>query len=171
MGWFQRVYDVTLCSSSPQQTEQYAVALAQVLRGGEYLSVEGDLGAGKTLFSRALIHALGAQGAVTSPTFVLQKTYHTPGAHHVNSIIHYDFYRIQSYAELVDLGFEDAPENSVTVAEWGDKFVDQFPGKPLRIRIEGCAEEIRKMTFGFPAEELAGKFRQANAGLATMQRT
>jgi tRNA threonylcarbamoyl adenosine modification protein YjeE len=137
---------IDLVSTSPEETEQFAARFARVLRGGEYVSLEGELGAGKTLFTRALMHALGMKGAVTSPTFVLQKIYELPeGGGPVKSIIHYDFYRIMGYDELLDLGFEDAPEDAVVIAEWGEKFVAQFPRNVMRVQIEGCGEESRRV--------------------------
>lgn len=150
------VPELVITSNSPAETERAATAFAKALRGGEYVSLEGDLGAGKTLFSSALIHALGVSSHVTSPTFVLQKIYDVPQGP-VRSVIHYDFYRIQSYPELLDLGFEDAPDDAVVLAEWGDKFVEQFPRTLIRVQIAGCGEDERKLRIIGPGEYLAAQ--------------
>jgi tRNA threonylcarbamoyladenosine biosynthesis protein TsaE len=152
--------DVVVRSETPEETEAIAQKLARVLQGGEYLSLEGDLGAGKTLFARALVHALGGPESVTSPTFVLQKTYELPGGR-IPAIVHYDFYRIQAYAELLDMGFEDPPENAIVVAEWGEKFVEEFPGRVVRVQISGCADEPRTLTIRFGEPGMVEAFRAA----------
>ncbi|MGI8908766.1 MAG: tRNA (adenosine(37)-N6)-threonylcarbamoyltransferase complex ATPase subunit type 1 TsaE [Candidatus Sumerlaeaceae bacterium] len=154
-------FQTVLKSNSPAETASIAAALASVLRGGEYISLEGDLGAGKTLFAGALIHALGVTIHVTSPTFVLQKEYETPGGLPVSSILHYDFYRIQTYAELLDLGFEDTPDHAVVVAEWGDKFVSNFPGNVIRVLIAGCGEDTRTLVLHLSGASQNAQFAQA----------
>jgi tRNA threonylcarbamoyl adenosine modification protein YjeE len=139
------VPELILTSNSPAETERIAMGFARSLCGGEYVSLEGDLGAGKTLFAGALIHALGVTSHVASPTFVLQKIYQvSPGAS-IGQVIHYDFYRIGSYIELLDIGFEDAPEDAVVIAEWGDRFVDHFPRNIIRVQIDGCADDQRTL--------------------------
>lgn len=128
----------TFKSSGEEDTASLAAAVAAVLQGGEYISLEGDLGAGKTFFSKALASALGVETTVTSPTFVLQKIY--PISHPTNpavtEMVHYDFYRINSYEELLDLGFEDHHATSITVAEWGDRFLQHYPTTPIRIKMQ-----------------------------------
>jgi tRNA threonylcarbamoyladenosine biosynthesis protein TsaE len=128
--------------NSPAGTAQIAAACAAVFRGGEILSLEGDLGAGKTYFTRELLAALGHTGHVTSPTFVLQKVYHLD-AGRVRRVYHYDVYRIDSYDELADIGFEELPPDSVAVVEWGDKFVDFYPRTHVRIRFDYLRGEER----------------------------
>src|SRR5687768_9204330 len=108
----------TFHSASEQDTAKLAQRLAAVLKGGEYISLEGDLGAGKTYFARALAAAIGVSGPVTSPTFVIQKVYSVEGNSRISQLVHYDFYRIGSYPELIDLGFEDHADDAVVLAEW-----------------------------------------------------
>jgi tRNA threonylcarbamoyladenosine biosynthesis protein TsaE len=124
-------------------TSELAGRVAGVLRGGDYVSLEGDLGAGKTHFTRALAKALGVKGTVTSPTFVLQKNYALPKHPTLRGIAHYDFYRISDYSELLDMGFEDHDSTTLVLAEWGDLFISEFPVKPIRINFETNSDDSR----------------------------
>jgi tRNA threonylcarbamoyladenosine biosynthesis protein TsaE len=119
----------TFVCMTADETAHLATRVARVLRGGDYISLEGDLGAGKTHFSRALAGALGVEEPVTSPTFVLQKVYEVRDNPSVQWLAHYDFYRISDFSELLDMGFEDHDESTVVVAEWGDLFISglSFP--------------------------------------------
>lgn len=131
-------------SSSQEETAAIARRVANALRGGDYVSLEGDLGAGKTYFCREIARAFGIGCNITSPTFVLQKIYNLPQEQ--NGIVwlaHYDFYRIIHYHELLDLGFEDHDSETVILAEWGDKFPDDFPKVPVRIRFNIESENSR----------------------------
>lgn len=140
---------------SPEETAQLAQRVAQCLSGGSYLSLEGDLGAGKTFFSRSLARALGVTEPVTSPTFVLQKLYKATTHPSIITLAHYDLYRISGYLELVDMGFEAHDEGALVVAEWGNLFVDHFPVAPVRICLEFHSENSRLVTLsGLPVADL-----------------
>lgn len=129
---------------SPEATERLAQRMARCLRGGEVISLEGDLGAGKTFFTRALARALGVEGNVASPTFVLQRIYTIPTGP-VRSIFHYDVYRLEHYEELADLGFEELPEDGVALVEWGGKFMTALPAPTIRIFMEVTGDEARRV--------------------------
>jgi tRNA threonylcarbamoyladenosine biosynthesis protein TsaE len=133
---------IEIISRGPEDTAKLAQIVARVVQPGDLFLLQGDLGAGKTTFTRELAAALRSHEPVTSPTFVLQKL------HKLNAIagmllVHYDAYRIQNYAELADLGFEEMLENNVSVVEWGDKFSSHYPGKPLRIAFKHAGEDSR----------------------------
>ena len=148
---------------SPAETERVARRFALALTGGEFVSLEGDLGVGKTFFARAVARALGIKEPITSPTFVLQKIYQSPGGR-VGSLIHYDLYRLQSYGELLDLGFAEHPTDSAILAEWGNKFMAEYDRPVIRVRLEPEAEESRLITFSFPpgkGETLSRGFKDA----------
>jgi tRNA threonylcarbamoyladenosine biosynthesis protein TsaE len=137
-------------SNSPETTAVLAAAYARVIEPGTALSLEGDLGAGKTLFTRALVQALGSADSVASPTFVLQRIYAT-AASLIRRVFHYDLYRIGTYHELQDLGFEELPDDGIAVVEWGEKLADQFPMPVSRIAFEVTGDETRRITFTVPA--------------------
>lgn len=129
---------------SEQETAALAQKLASAICGGSYISLEGDLGAGKTLFVRAFISAFGITENVTSPTFVLQKYYRLPvPVNGITQVAHYDFYRISDYNELLDLGFEDHASDTVVLAEWGDMFIKDFPQQPIRVRFAIQPNNVR----------------------------
>ena len=131
-------------STSEEDTAALAKEVASALHGGDYVSLEGDLGAGKTFFTRELARALGVTDNVTSPTFLLQKLYKTSQSErNIEQLAHYDFYRVTSYHELLDLGFEDHDSSTVILAEWGELYLDDFPRRPVRIQFTIKAENIR----------------------------
>ncbi len=107
-----------------KETQQLAADLAQKLRGGEIIALEGDLGAGKTAFTKALAKSLHIKKNLTSPTFVLMKLYparHKPLA--ISQLVHVDCYRLDNVQELFYLGIEEYlnKPDTVVVIEWADK--------------------------------------------------
>jgi tRNA threonylcarbamoyladenosine biosynthesis protein TsaE len=103
-------------TGSPDETEAAGEELAAALRVGDLLLLEGELGAGKTTFVRGLARGLGVSGRVQSPTFQLVRVY--PGR---IQLAHVDLYRLESGAELGDLGIDDLLEEGVVAVEWGDR--------------------------------------------------
>ncbi|MEY3576305.1 MAG: hypothetical protein RLZZ88_1448, partial [Actinomycetota bacterium] len=111
-------------SSSPGDTEQLAVAVAGVLRPRDVVLLSGDLGAGKTMFTKALCAALGVVDAVTSPTFTLMHEYRG----RTLNVCHADVYRLERTAEFDDLDLDGArAAGNVLVIEWGEVLSDAFP--------------------------------------------
>ena len=120
--------------------ETYALAkrIADTLQGGEVILLNGDLGAGKTTFTKGLAKALGIEDEVTSPTFTILNVYED-GRLKLN---HLDMYRVDSADELAELGIEDCfDDESVTVIEW-NKF-EHFDGKVIEINITPTGENER----------------------------
>jgi tRNA threonylcarbamoyl adenosine modification protein YjeE len=99
---------------TPDEMERFGALVAAQLRAGDLVMLNGELGAGKTTFTRGLGAALGVRGAVTSPTFVLARTHpRESGA----PLVHVDAYRLSSAVELDDLDIDF--ERSIVVVEWG----------------------------------------------------
>lgn len=120
--------------------ETYALAkrIADTLQGGEVILLNGDLGAGKTTFTKGLAKALGIEDEVTSPTFTILNVYED-GRLKLN---HLDMYRVDSADELAELGIEDCfDDESVTVIEW-NKF-EHFDGEVIEINITPTGENER----------------------------
>jgi tRNA threonylcarbamoyladenosine biosynthesis protein TsaE len=111
--------------------EALGARLAAVLRAGDLVQLDGELGAGKTTLTRGIGAALGVRGAVTSPTFVLARTHPTAGD---TPLVHVDAYRLRSAAELDDLDIDW--DGSITVVEWGAGKLDGVADSLLRIAIE-----------------------------------
>ena len=119
-----------------EQTYDLAKKLASTLDGGEIILLSGDLGAGKTTFTKGLAKALGINDEVTSPTFTILNVYES-GRVKLN---HLDMYRVENADELAELGVEDCfDEDAVTVIEW-NKF-ESFDGKVIDISISQEGED------------------------------
>jgi tRNA threonylcarbamoyladenosine biosynthesis protein TsaE len=108
-----------------------------------YIELRGPLGAGKTSFARHLLHALGVQGRIKSPTYAVVEPYELPG----RVIWHFDFYRFNDPQEWEDAGFREifaAP--GLKLAEWPQKAEELLPLPDLRIGIEPGSGDQREVT-------------------------
>ncbi len=137
----------TCTTHSSEETAGLACKVAQKIREGTVLCLEGDLGAGKTLFVRSLAKTLGVEGEVTSPTFNLMNVYEG-----ICPIFHFDLYRLEREEELDDIGFyeyTEAPEGIVLI-EWPDKFPEELPEDYVLVHLEKVQgrEQERQLTFG-----------------------
>ena len=142
----------TNITQSPYETVKLASKVAQRIREGTVVCLEGSLGAGKTLFVQSMARTLGVQGEVTSPTFNLMNIYEG-----FCPIVHFDLYRLNNEDELEDIGFyeyTDFPEGIVFI-EWGEKFPESLPDDYFRIEIERLKEtrNMRRITFSCVGEE------------------
>ena len=127
---------------SPEQTAEIAGAIAKKLPPGTVICLNGDLGAGKTLFVQNLARALGIKGEVTSPTFNLMNIYNDGQM----PVVHFDLYRLESDAELDDIGFyeySDVPDGLVVI-EWAEKFPDNMPEDYLAVTLERGEQETKR---------------------------
>jgi tRNA threonylcarbamoyladenosine biosynthesis protein TsaE len=130
---------------SVAETRKAGRQLAGWLRGGEVLSLEGPLGAGKTTFVQGLAEGLGCRAEeVSSPTFTLVHEYPDGRL----PFVHLDLYRLESPEELAALGFDDLLSGSTIAAiEWGDKFPQALPPHTQRFvfSMDGDARKIRRL--------------------------
>ena len=133
---------MTYTTNSPEQTEALGAALAKVLSAGTILAYRGDLGAGKTAFTRGLARGLGCTDLVTSPTYTIVNEYlggRLP-------LFHFDMYRLASSDDLWDIGWEDYLErNGICAVEWSENVEDAMEGA-VYITIEKLGEETRRIT-------------------------
>ncbi|MFL0356837.1 tRNA (adenosine(37)-N6)-threonylcarbamoyltransferase complex ATPase subunit type 1 TsaE [Erythrobacter sp. GH1-10] len=98
--------------------ERLGSAIAERLKPGDVVALEGGLGAGKTTLARAVIGALGYEGEVPSPTFTIVETYDAPPLR--VPVVHADFYRLEDPAEVEEIGLDDYREDAALIAEWPD---------------------------------------------------
>ncbi|MDR1997119.1 MAG: tRNA (adenosine(37)-N6)-threonylcarbamoyltransferase complex ATPase subunit type 1 TsaE [Candidatus Margulisbacteria bacterium] len=149
-----------------EQTAGLAGALAEILRPGMVIALNGDLGAGKTTFTRALARAAGVQAAVTSPTFALLNIYQ--GAR--LNFYHFDFYRLNSRDELENSGGQEfiPPPDGIAVIEWAEKIPDILPADYLSIHIAAADGEQRLFSFIFHGNTayLAARLKNFSADMA-----
>ncbi|MGO1119055.1 tRNA (adenosine(37)-N6)-threonylcarbamoyltransferase complex ATPase subunit type 1 TsaE [Rhodovibrionaceae bacterium A322] len=111
-------------------TRQLARHLAPLLRAGDVLALDGDLGAGKTAFSRALINALpGPAEEVPSPTFTLVQTYERADL----EVWHVDLYRLEEPEEAIELGLEEAFSDALCLVEWPERLGPYLPPTALSL--------------------------------------
>lgn|SRR5690554_4536616 len=131
----------TIKVMSEFETKTLASKLAQLLRPNSVITLTGDLGVGKTTFTKGLGEALGIKRTINSPTFTIVKSYHAEIPLH-----HIDAYRLEDSEE--DIGFDDYfSDQAITVIEW-PQFIDSFlPKERLEISIERLDEESRLFKF------------------------
>lgn len=124
--------------TSPEETQALALSIAPLLRGGDVLLLEGEIGAGKTHFARCIIQSLlDEYEDVPSPTFTLVQTYDSESG----EIWHADLYRLSSPDEIVELGLTDAFEDSICLVEWPDRLEDLTPDQALTLSFKMQPEE------------------------------
>ncbi|MDE6729319.1 MAG: tRNA (adenosine(37)-N6)-threonylcarbamoyltransferase complex ATPase subunit type 1 TsaE [Oscillospiraceae bacterium] len=134
-------------TNSPEESISLAHSLGKILRAGDVIAYSGDLGAGKTTFTRGLASGMGLSDLVTSPTFSLVHVYGRPPL----QLCHFDMYRITDPDELETTGYYDyLPEESVFAIEWSENIISALPDDLIQIRIETLGETSRKIILEVP---------------------
>ena len=129
-------------TNSPMETEAVGERLGKVLPAGTILAYTGDLGAGKTAFTRGLAKGLGATEQVTSPTYTIVNEYLSGRC----PLFHFDMYRLTCADDLWDIGWEDyLDRNGVCAVEWSENVMDAMEGA-IFVNIEKTGEESRRIT-------------------------
>ncbi len=127
---------------SPQETEDLGQKLGRLIPAGTVIAYRGDLGAGKTAFTRGLARGLGITDPVTSPTYTIVNEY-TSGR---LPLFHFDMYRLHSADDLFDIGWEDyLDRQGVCAVEWSEN-VAQAMEDPLTVTIQKIGEDSRIIT-------------------------
>ena len=146
-------------SASPEQTERAGAELAQQLLDNSalprYIALYGDLGVGKTAFTRGVCQVLCPGAAVRSPTFALVNEYRgTP-----LSVFHFDMYRIESEDDLISIGYDDyLTRRGICLTEWSEKIEGELPEERFSVLIEKLGAEVpneRRITITHITEENA----------------
>ena len=124
-----------------KDTKALAVDFAGTLKGGEVITLTGDLGAGKTTFTQSLAKAMGITEAVTSPTFTLVNEYHSGKF----TLFHFDMYRLEDESEAVELGLDEYfNAKAISIIEWPMRIKNLLPAKHILINIEKIDENSRR---------------------------
>ena len=133
---------MTYETNSPEETEQLGAALGRIVRPGTVIAYRGDLGAGKTAFTRGLARGLGYTDIVTSPTYTIVNEYlggRLP-------LFHFDMYRLSSSDDLWDIGWEDyLDRGGVCCVEWSENVADALED-PITVTIDKLGENSRRIT-------------------------
>lgn len=129
-------------TTSPEETEALGAALGRIVPAGTVLAYRGDLGAGKTAFTRGLARGLGCQETVTSPTYTIVNEYlggRLP-------LFHFDMYRLTSADDLFDIGWEDyLDRGGVCAVEWSENVAEAMEGA-VTVTIAKLGENTRRIT-------------------------
>jgi tRNA threonylcarbamoyladenosine biosynthesis protein TsaE len=134
---------VVVRSRSAAQTEEIGRTLGALLYKGAFLALYGDLGGGKTCFTRGVVATLTPESAhlVASPTYAIMNEYPGP-----IPVYHFDFYRLTSVDEIAELGFDDYFQNNgICIAEWSERMGDMLPPDHLSITFEHDGGDCRKI--------------------------
>jgi tRNA threonylcarbamoyladenosine biosynthesis protein TsaE len=129
-------------AESPEAMQALGQAAAAEARPGMVIALVGDLGAGKTHWTKGFVAGLASRAEVTSPTFGLVHEY----ADGRLPVFHFDFYRLGSAAELLALGWDEILEqDGVVIAEWADKFPEILPADARWLRFTVAADGSRQV--------------------------
>lgn len=136
---------IELTTNSANDTIEFGKSVARAVEVGSVISLVGDLGAGKTTFTKGVARGLGIMDNVTSPTFTILNEY----AGEEKKLYHFDFYRIEDESELVELGFEDyfPSTDGITIVEWVKKAPSVLPKRYYQITFEKIDDDKRKIVF------------------------
>jgi len=131
-----------IITQSERETEELAFELAKTnkIKYGGIIALRGDLGAGKTAFTRGLVRFFSPDSRVTSPTFSLVNQY--------DNILHFDMYRINSEEDLLSVGFYDYLDDlnqKIIIIEWFEKIADFFDEQTVTVDIIKIKENERKI--------------------------
>ena len=122
-------------TTSVDETRALAAEIAALAAPGDLIVLAGDLGTGKTAFAQGFARGLGVDEPVTSPAFILVRTYEGR-----LPMTHLDVYRLDTMQELVDLGISELlDQGAVTLVEWGDAVTPALPADFLEVRMEATA--------------------------------
>ena len=129
-------------TNCPEETEALGERFAKILTPGTILAYRGDLGAGKTAFTRGLARGLGCREQVTSPTYTIVNEYlggRLP-------LFHFDMYRLRSSDDLFDIGWDDyLDRGGICAVEWSENVADAMED-PITVTIEKISENSRRIT-------------------------
>ncbi|NTW99222.1 MAG: tRNA (adenosine(37)-N6)-threonylcarbamoyltransferase complex ATPase subunit type 1 TsaE [Geobacteraceae bacterium] len=154
-----------ITTNSPGETEQLGTVIGSLLQTGSFLALRGDLGGGKTCFTRGVVASLAPQssGLVASPTYAIMNCY--PGS---TPVYHFDFYRLTCDDDIAELGFEEYfYGDGVCVVEWSERLEALLPPDVLTLLFEYAGDDRRLITLAGSGpnsdtvlEYLAEKLRQ-----------
>jgi len=130
-------------TNSPEETEQLGRDLGALLEQGVFLALRGELGGGKTCFTRGVVQAVAPESAhlVASPTFAIMNNYPGP-----LPVYHFDFYRMKGEDDIADLGFlEYLHGEGVCIVEWSERLESLLPAEYVRITFSYAGDERRRI--------------------------
>jgi tRNA threonylcarbamoyladenosine biosynthesis protein TsaE len=143
---------LNIITTNADETKALGKKLGLLLKAGDCVLLDGELGAGKTTFTQGLASALKIKGDVTSPTFVIAREHKslTDGP----NLVHVDAYRLSTLAEISHLDLVTDIEKAILVVEWGKGLVNDLVTEPIHIKIDHDNIDENKREFTISAPEL-----------------
>ncbi len=130
--------DFAIITKSPEETQRFGSDFSSKLKTGGIAALYGDLGSGKTQLVKGICAKLGVKQVVNSPTFIIVNEY---SSEKFPKIFHFDFYRIKSYDEIIQMGFEDyLKTGDLILIEWPEHIEQSLPPHTIKIHIAHSAE-------------------------------
>lgn len=130
--------------ASEQEMLDFGKEFAKKVSPGQVIELLGDVGAGKTTFTRGLAEGLGVKESITSPSFTISKTYALPGG---KNLVHYDFYRLPDPGLMSeDLSENIGNPNNIVIIEWADSVANLLPENHIKITISYNDDGAREVT-------------------------
>lgn len=151
-------------SRSPDQTRRVGMRLGKVLRTGDVICLQGELGSGKTTLVQGIAQGWGSVDSVSSPTFILVNMYRDGNQ---KKLFHMDAYRLDSTPEAEELDLDTMLAQGALIIEWPERMEKLIPGERLWVQLEYVDEEEREMRFkssGKRYDELLEVIRHATYG-------
>lgn len=151
-------------SRSPEQTRRLGARLGAVLRPGDVICLQGDLGAGKTTFVQGVAKGWGSLDSVSSPTFIIVNEYRRADG---SRLFHMDAYRLDSAPEAEELDLDSMLADGALLVEWPERIDGLVPAEHLWVKLEHVDEEEREMKFravGGRYDKLLDVIRQTVGG-------
>ena len=139
-------YNKNYILNNTDDTNDFAVSFCKSINKPNVIALIGDLGSGKTLFTKAVCKYFGIEDEVTSPTFNIIKTYNICKNSKLKYINHFDLYRIKNEDELLDIGFDDYiyDQDSINIIEWADLIPNSLPKNTIYIYFKKDINDINK---------------------------
>ena len=153
-NWFMMRKEIKTFAEMEIEATRFIKEISPKTDGATLITLSGELGAGKTAFTKAVAHVLGVEEVVTSPTFVLEKIYALPilDRHSVSfkRLVHIDAYRLEKGADLAPLGFDELMQDAsnLILLEWPEKVRDALPMPAVKISIIANTDGSRVITYG-----------------------
>lgn len=140
---------VTTLAEFEAEATRFAGSLRPQEQGATLVTLSGELGAGKTAFTKAVAHTLGVESVVTSPTFVLEKIYQLPSTQAFGRLVHIDAYRLEAGKDLKALGFDEVLQDAsnLILLEWPEMVADALPASAVSITLKVIPSGGRNISY------------------------
>jgi tRNA threonylcarbamoyladenosine biosynthesis protein TsaE len=143
--------NIKISTSNSAETKALGAKLGKLLKAGDCVLLDGELGAGKTTFTQGIASALKIKGDVTSPTFVIAREHKSLSSG--PDLVHVDAYRLNTLAEISHLDLVTNIEKAILVVEWGKGLVNDLVAEPIHIKIEHDLNDEFKRDFDISASD------------------